>query len=742
MPNKWTEFVKDWASKNNMSYGCAMTKPECKEAYRAANPKVSKSTKRRNKLKGVKEIPFEKLEEAFHSTEPKKKNISIKKKVKEIPFEKLEEAFPSTEPKKKNISIKKKEPVSKVRTEVEKIEKKMEKKKEPKVTIDGKKYYLQIAKIGNKEYFITKERDPYGNKLMIKKDGMQFGVYDISDDEFFTTKELDMEEAIEKFGEKATRWYIEFGFLDLDEADIEGKGIVGGQLTPQIRQQLIELVQLPSTRERLSLFRQLLLGHLTEGLEFIDNHFDELQGTQEHSNYMRHRDQYFDNVVVPMDEEEDDEDDEDEMSETDVEGEGLLKYTTAVLQGRQDYPPKMREIIKKYGDKKILRMFACRTPLGPLLTSALNAVSLGEFNKRWENQPYDKLFHLDLRIDVLEDAKSRKITTVLLEKNEVLQSKINPPKSKDTECILINVFPRPMTINKMLAGAQQIQGDKFFKYSAYNNNCQDFIMALLKGVGAGTQENYDFIKQDTKELFKGLPGTRKIANTVTDLGATFNTLIEGAGPPELSLQEMSFMKLPRADQMEYLAMIREGRMPSGKFQMLMSPPGLSPQEYNNIMVQKMRDSKGDIYADVPRITGTGKPCWKGYEQYGMKMKKGKEVPNCIPIQGKGPFMSRDRVAPDDYYEPPVSQFDEISNVIQYYTHQLVMLERRMLNEIQRDRRISPETREDYDTILFHRDLARQRLGNTTPHTIPTTPETSVREPESTGQGIRRFRKLK
>lgn len=25
------------------------------------------------------------------------------------------------------------------------------------------------------------------------------------------------------------------------------------------------------------------------------------------------------------------------------------------------------------------------------------------------------------------------------------------------------------------------------------------------------------------------------------------------------------------------------------------------------------------------------PCWDGYEQYGMKMKDGKEVPNCVPI---------------------------------------------------------------------------------------------------------------
>ena len=27
----------------------------------------------------------------------------------------------------------------------------------------------------------------------------------------------------------------------------------------------------------------------------------------------------------------------------------------------------------------------------------------------------------------------------------------------------------------------------------------------------------------------------------------------------------------------------------------------------------------------------GDPCWEGYEQYGMKIVDGREVPNCIPI---------------------------------------------------------------------------------------------------------------
>lgn len=204
-------------------------------------------------------------------------------------------------------------------------------------------------------------------------------------------------------------------------------------------------------------------------------------------------------------------------------------YASSIVKGRNDYPPKMREIIAKYGDKPIMRMQACRTPLSSFMTTALNIASLGEFNKRFANMPHDKLFHLDLRVEIADDTgKSKKLTTILLEKTEVLNALVSPTKKSDTECSLIQ-FQKPLTINKMLEGAKKIQGDKFFKYSANNNNCQDFIMALLKGVGAGTQQNYEFIKQDTKELFKGLPFFRKLTNTVTDIGAAANTILEGSG---------------------------------------------------------------------------------------------------------------------------------------------------------------------------------------------------------------------
>ena len=38
------------------------------------------------------------------------------------------------------------------------------------------------------------------------------------------------------------------------------------------------------------------------------------------------------------------------------------------------------------------------------------------------------------------------------------------------------------------------------------------------------------------------------------------------------------------------------------------------------------------------------PCWKGYRQYGMKKKNGKEVPNCVPEQVEEGYMSPEQAA--------------------------------------------------------------------------------------------------
>lgn len=63
MPSRWIEHVKEFAKKNNMSYGCALSDPNLKKGYVPTGDKKRKP---------------EKLEMATPSTEPKPKNIVIK----------------------------------------------------------------------------------------------------------------------------------------------------------------------------------------------------------------------------------------------------------------------------------------------------------------------------------------------------------------------------------------------------------------------------------------------------------------------------------------------------------------------------------------------------------------------------------------------------------------------------------------------------------------------------------------
>jgi hypothetical protein len=45
MPNKWIEFVREWAVKNNTTYSCAISKPECSAEYRKKKAKEMRSAK-------------------------------------------------------------------------------------------------------------------------------------------------------------------------------------------------------------------------------------------------------------------------------------------------------------------------------------------------------------------------------------------------------------------------------------------------------------------------------------------------------------------------------------------------------------------------------------------------------------------------------------------------------------------------------------------------------------------------
>jgi hypothetical protein len=208
----------------------------------------------------------------------------------------------------------------------------------------------------------------------------------------------------------------------------------------------------------------------------------------------------------------------------DAVGKKVKDTATAVVYGRNDYPPKVRKLISQYGDKIITGISLHRTPLGKPLMTALQVASGNTFSQKLENTPYDKLFHLFMCIDFAGRA-------IVMEKNEVInaETSCNLPKETESRVITGSSIPSGLTLNDALEKTREQMGGNFFTYSAKDNNCQDFIVAFLTANNIGDETDKSWVKQDTKVLFEGNDRLRKIANTLTDIGARVDVLRQGAG---------------------------------------------------------------------------------------------------------------------------------------------------------------------------------------------------------------------
>jgi len=204
-------------------------------------------------------------------------------------------------------------------------------------------------------------------------------------------------------------------------------------------------------------------------------------------------------------------------------GKKAIETVKAVVFGTTDLPSKVKTILKKYGNEEIVDAVIKRTPVPKLLTSALSAVSLGAFGKKFSDSPYDKLFHLYI------DFTLKSGTHISLEKNEVITMTVNPKDRPKEESQKVSI-PANKTLNNILESTEKSMGkEQFIGYSAKDNNCQDFLVAVLKSNSMGDSNTLEFVKQDTRQLFEGMDYLRKFANTITDIGARVNVITSGEG---------------------------------------------------------------------------------------------------------------------------------------------------------------------------------------------------------------------
>ena len=202
---------------------------------------------------------------------------------------------------------------------------------------------------------------------------------------------------------------------------------------------------------------------------------------------------------------------------------GISKTAETMVYGRKTLPPPVLNFLAKHGTEPISQMFVQRTPLSNLLMNVINVGSVFTFKKGIENEAYDKLYHLRLLI------RTKQGHNFILEKIDHINiMNDNTLDRKDLEQREVRGIPNFLNLDILLKRTEQAMGsEKFLKYSSRDSNCQDFVLNVLRSSGLLTPDLQEFIKQPVKAIINDR--TSKLANTLTDLGASVDVLLHGAG---------------------------------------------------------------------------------------------------------------------------------------------------------------------------------------------------------------------
>jgi len=177
----------------------------------------------------------------------------------------------------------------------------------------------------------------------------------------------------------------------------------------------------------------------------------------------------------------------------------------------QYYPSWTKEALDKYGNTEIKNVILRKAPVMTALEYALEAISLGNWSSEKKKLNYDSMFHLAVLFNgkfVVEKLARINVATPI-------DNPANP------EYQVVNVKGK-RTLNEVMERTKEYMGDAFFPYDPFNNNCQDFVNAVLEAnsdVFEYDKKDKEFVKQTVDVMLDNLPKyVPKFARTITSLG--------------------------------------------------------------------------------------------------------------------------------------------------------------------------------------------------------------------------------
>lgn len=156
----------------------------------------------------------------------------------------------------------------------------------------------------------------------------------------------------------------------------------------------------------------------------------------------------------------------------------------------------MRDLISKYKDYKIVHILGAKQPIESSVQWLANIISSGKYEQAKSKLGYDNFFHVYLILR-LEDGTKLKV-----EKNEVINIEVITGLQKNTGSY--NIGDTNIRLGDFLSRGQQLMGDRYFDYDPFTNNCQIYLLSLLKANGLINKDISDFFGQDAQAVSEEL----------------------------------------------------------------------------------------------------------------------------------------------------------------------------------------------------------------------------------------------
>ena len=228
-------------------------------------------------------------------------------------------------------------------------------------------------------------------------------------------------------------------------------------------------------------------------------------------------------------------------------GRRLRGVRMALTSGyRTNLSPLFRENLAKIGDVPIIKMEVRRRVLGSTFSKALQVINTLTFH----SIPHDKMFHLFI-LCYLKDG-SKYILEKLQQLNLVSYDKANKIMQEGEEEVMSIPIPPNLTINNLMNTAmQKINKERLFKYNAFSNNCQQFVIDLLDSNNIQTSSDIrKWIQQDVSNLMNHFG--QKIAQFATDTKSKLDLIKEGEGQMGLHSVKFPLKKFNNDSSLEWL----------------------------------------------------------------------------------------------------------------------------------------------------------------------------------------------